>query len=56
MLHMDLFGPMSVGSLGGKKYTLMVVDEYTKYTWIIFFNPKSDALEEIISLIKREEL
>ena len=54
MLHMDLFGPMSIGSLGGKNYTLVIVDEFTRYTWVIFMKNKSDALKEIISLIKRE--
>lgn len=32
MLHMDLFGPISTASLGGKKCTLVIVDEFTKYT------------------------
>lgn len=56
MLHMDLFGPMSVGSLGGKNYTLVIVDEFTRYTWVIFLKAKSEAPKEIINLIKREQL
>ena len=56
MLHIDLFAPMSIGRLGGNKYTLVVVDEYIRYTWVIFLKAKSDAPEEIINLIKREEL
>ena len=43
MLHMDLFGPMSISSLGGKKYTLVIMDEFTRYTWVIFLKAKSDA-------------
>ncbi|XP_071687326.1 uncharacterized protein [Rutidosis leptorrhynchoides] len=56
MLHMDLFGPMNIGSLSGKKYTLVIVDEYSRLTWVIFLYAKSDAPEEIINLIKKEQV
>ena len=55
MLHMDLFGPMSISSLKGKKYTLVVVDEFSRFTWVVFLQAKSDAPAEIITLIKREQ-
>lgn len=55
MLHMDLFGPISIASLGGKKYTLVIVDEFTRFTWVIFLQFKSEAAQEIISFIKREQ-
>nr|KAJ0216892.1 hypothetical protein LSAT_V11C300128750 [Lactuca sativa] len=35
LLHMDLFGPIPVRSLGGNKYTLVVVDEFTRFTWTL---------------------
>ncbi|GJU04690.1 retrovirus-related pol polyprotein from transposon TNT 1-94 [Tanacetum coccineum] len=56
MLHMDLFGPISTSSLGGKKYTVVLVDEFTRFTWVIFLKAKSEAAHEIISFIKQEEL
>lgn len=34
LLHMDLFEPVNVQSIGGKKYTLVIVDEYSCYTWV----------------------
>ena len=34
LLHMDLCGPMRVASLGGKKYVLVIVDDFTRYTWV----------------------
>ncbi|KAJ9557013.1 hypothetical protein OSB04_011627 [Centaurea solstitialis] len=46
LLHMDLFGP---------KYTLVIVDEYSRYTWIFFLRSKSDALEEIIMFVRKME-
>nr|KAJ0188935.1 hypothetical protein LSAT_V11C900504880 [Lactuca sativa] len=55
LLHMDLFGPIPVRSLGGNKYTLVVVDEFTRFTWVVFLKKKSHAAQEIISLIRKNE-
>nr|GEV00674.1 hypothetical protein [Tanacetum cinerariifolium] len=33
LLHMDLCGPMRVESINGKRYVLVVVDDYSRYTW-----------------------
>ncbi|TYK06527.1 gag-pol polyprotein [Cucumis melo var. makuwa] len=33
LLHMDLMGPMQTKSLGGKRYVLVVDDDYSRYTW-----------------------
>nr|GEW84187.1 retrovirus-related Pol polyprotein from transposon TNT 1-94 [Tanacetum cinerariifolium] len=35
-LHMDLCGPMRVASINGKKYILVIVDDYSRYTWTLF--------------------
>ncbi|GKA72730.1 retrovirus-related pol polyprotein from transposon TNT 1-94, partial [Tanacetum coccineum] len=32
LLHMDLYGPMSVESINGKKYILVIVDDYSRFT------------------------
>src|ERR1043166_4520258 len=55
LLHMDLFGPVNVQSLRGSRYTLVIVDEYSRHTWTFFLRSKSDADEEIIKFIKRME-
>ncbi|GJY31280.1 integrase, catalytic region, zinc finger, CCHC-type containing protein [Tanacetum coccineum] len=34
LIHMDLCGPMRVESINGKKYILVIVDDYSRYTWI----------------------
>jgi len=36
LLHMDLFGPTTYASLGGNKYCLVIVDDYSRYTWTFF--------------------
>ncbi|GJT17196.1 retrovirus-related pol polyprotein from transposon TNT 1-94 [Tanacetum coccineum] len=33
LIHMDLCGPMRVESINGKKYILVIVDDYSRYTW-----------------------
>ncbi|KAJ9545061.1 hypothetical protein OSB04_024768 [Centaurea solstitialis] len=34
LLHVDLCGPIAVQSLNGKKYILVLVDEFSRFTWI----------------------
>nr|GFB04017.1 retrovirus-related Pol polyprotein from transposon TNT 1-94 [Tanacetum cinerariifolium] len=36
LLHMDLCGPMRVAIINGKKYILVIVDDYSRYTWTLF--------------------
>ncbi|KAJ9566985.1 hypothetical protein OSB04_002951 [Centaurea solstitialis] len=53
MIHMDLCGPMRVESLARKKYMLVLVDEFSRFTWLEFLRAKSDAADRIIVFIKR---
>ena len=43
LLHLDIFGPMRTQSLGEKHYTLIVVDDYSRFTWVIFLASKSET-------------
>src|SRR3954466_7020848 len=43
ILHVDLFGPPSHASLGGKKYCLVIVDHFSRYSWVYFFKLKSET-------------
>jgi transposase InsO family protein len=55
---MDLMGPMQVESLNGKRYVLVCVDDYSRYTWVIFIREKSDAFDvfkELCYLIEKEQ-
>jgi hypothetical protein len=40
---MDLFGPPTYASLGGKKYCLVIVDDYSRYTWVFFLAYKHET-------------
>jgi hypothetical protein len=51
----DLFGPPSHASLGGKKYYLVIVDDYSRYTWVYFFAYKSETQHTIIDFAKEVE-
>ncbi len=55
LLHMDLFGLVSTPSLGGKKYCLVIVDEYSIYTCVFFLKAKNEAANEIMNFIRKME-
>ncbi|GKA05417.1 retrovirus-related pol polyprotein from transposon TNT 1-94 [Tanacetum coccineum] len=50
LLHMDLCGPMRVESTNGKKYILVIVDDYSRFTWVRFLRSKDEAPDAIIKL------
>ncbi|GJZ99726.1 retrovirus-related pol polyprotein from transposon TNT 1-94 [Tanacetum coccineum] len=52
LLHMDLCGPMRVASINGKRYILVIVDDYSRFTWVKFLRTKDEAPEAIIKCIK----
>ncbi|GJZ30930.1 retrovirus-related pol polyprotein from transposon TNT 1-94 [Tanacetum coccineum] len=64
LLHMDLFGPSAVRSYGGNRYTLVIVDDYSRYTWTRFLKDKTEAFdhfkifneEEAIKVTKKKNL
>ncbi|GJZ60928.1 retrovirus-related pol polyprotein from transposon TNT 1-94 [Tanacetum coccineum] len=51
LIHMDLCGPMRVESINGKRYILVIVDDYSRYTWVFFLHTKDETLEMIIKFI-----
>nr|GEY31222.1 putative ribonuclease H-like domain-containing protein [Tanacetum cinerariifolium] len=53
LLHMDLCGPMRIASINGKRYVLVIVDDYSCYTWVQFLRTKDEAPEVIKTFLKR---
>nr|GFA80988.1 retrovirus-related Pol polyprotein from transposon TNT 1-94 [Tanacetum cinerariifolium] len=43
LLHMGLCGPMRFASINGKKYILVIVDDYSRYTWTLFLRSKDET-------------
>ncbi|GJX71907.1 retrovirus-related pol polyprotein from transposon TNT 1-94 [Tanacetum coccineum] len=52
ILHMDLYGPMRVESINGKKYMLVIVDDYSRYTWTHLLRSKDETPEFLIDFLK----
>ncbi|GKE38808.1 retrovirus-related pol polyprotein from transposon TNT 1-94, partial [Tanacetum coccineum] len=52
LLHIDLCGPMHVASINRKRYILVIVDDYSRFTWIRFLKTKDEAPADIIKCIK----
>nr|GEU89711.1 retrovirus-related Pol polyprotein from transposon TNT 1-94 [Tanacetum cinerariifolium] len=53
LLHMDLCGPMRIASINGKRYVLVIVDDYSSYTWVHFLISKDEAPKVIKTFLKR---
>nr|GFA19543.1 putative ribonuclease H-like domain-containing protein [Tanacetum cinerariifolium] len=53
LLHMDFCGPMRIASINGKRYVLVIVDDYSRYTWVHFLRSKNEAPAVIIKFLKR---
>jgi len=57
LVHMDLWGPFSQSSVHGHKYFLTIVDDFSRYTWIILFKTKGDVrthVQTFVSLIENQ--
>ncbi|GJS70858.1 retrovirus-related pol polyprotein from transposon TNT 1-94 [Tanacetum coccineum] len=52
LLHKDLCGPMRVASVNGKKYILVIVDDFSRFTWVKFLRSKDEAPDFIIKFLK----
>ncbi|KAK2428124.1 putative mitochondrial protein [Trifolium repens] len=53
LLHIDLFGPVKTTSLGGKNYGFVIVDDYSRFTWVLFLKHKDESLEYFKNFCKK---
>ena len=49
---MDLFGPSRTKSLGGNSYGLVIVDDYSRFTWTLFLANKNEAFKAFKNYVK----
>ncbi|GJV28184.1 putative ribonuclease H-like domain-containing protein [Tanacetum coccineum] len=59
LLHMDLFGPTSIRSIDHKYYSLVVTDDFSRFTWVFFFGTKDETygiLKDFITFIENQGL
>ena len=53
LLYVDLMGPTRTENLGGKRYIMVIVDDFSRYTWVEFLREKLEACEKMEVLCKR---
>jgi hypothetical protein len=53
LLHMDTVGSSRVRSMGGKWYVLIIIDDYSRYSWVFFLESKDEVFEHFWSLALR---
>ena len=53
LLHIDLMGPMHTKSRCGKRYVLMIVDDFSRYSFMSFLRKKSEAIKHLKPLFNR---
>ena len=57
LLHVDLMGPTRTESLGGKRYIMVVVDDFSRYFWVEFLreNLKCEKMEKFCKRLQNEK-
>jgi hypothetical protein len=55
LLHMDLFGLIAYISIGGSKYCLVIVDDYSRFTWVFFLQEKSQTQETLKGFLRQAQ-
>jgi transposase InsO family protein len=53
LLHMDIVGLSWVRSMGGKWYVIVIVDDYSRYSWVFFLKSKDEVFEHFRLLALR---
>ncbi|KAK1616378.1 hypothetical protein QYE76_021895 [Lolium multiflorum] len=55
LLHLDLFGPSHYDTLGGSKYGLVIVDDFSRYSWVFLLKSKDETHREFITFAKKAQ-
>lgn len=55
LLHADLCGPYITSSSHGYKYFMLIVDDFSRFTWVKFLTTKSEAVQALQDIITRIE-
>ncbi|GKC55589.1 retrovirus-related pol polyprotein from transposon TNT 1-94 [Tanacetum coccineum] len=57
MLHMDFYSPMrGSNKINGRKYILVIVDDFSRFTWVKFLRSKDEVLEFVIKFLKMNQV
>jgi hypothetical protein len=55
LLHMDLFGLVACISISGSKYGIIIIDDFSRYTWVFFLGDKGETHEVLKKFIRRAQ-
>jgi transposase InsO family protein len=55
LLHLDLFGPSTYDTLGGRRYGFVIVDDYSRYTWVLLLKSKDETHKFFTKFAKQVE-
>jgi transposase InsO family protein len=55
LLYMDLFGPVAYISIGGSKYGLVIVNDFSRFTWVFFLSDKGETQETLKKFMTRAQ-
>jgi hypothetical protein len=55
LLRMDLFRHVAYLSIGGSKYGLVIVDDYSRFTWVFFLQDKSKTQETLKCFLRQAQ-
>ena len=55
LLHIDLCVPMRTKSLNYRRYVLVIVDDYSRFTWTVFLKSKDETFEQFEALMKKTQ-
>ena len=56
LVHGDLYGPITPATHGGRKYFILLVDDYNRYMWLQLLTSKGEAAEAIKRFKARAEV
>jgi transposase InsO family protein len=52
---MDLFGPVAYISIGGSKYVLVIIDDFSRFTWVFFLSDKGETQKILKKFMRRDQ-
>jgi transposase InsO family protein len=55
LLYMDLFEPVAYLSIGGSKYGLVIIDDFSRFTWVLFMQDKSETQGTLKHFLRRAQ-
>ena len=55
LIHSNVWGPSSISSIGGSRYFVVLVDDYSRYNWIFHMKYRSELLQVYSNFAKMDE-